>query len=670
MARTEHDSALSLGWGSLPEGMGAAPPPDVPMLDLAGSGPLPADLPEAPRASSTAGRRWQDEPAAIWLDGDVLMCACPDCRAPMTIRLWLMAADCWQCGTSIELTRQQQREAERLLRERAEAAAASAVRPPPAPVERQAEPAAARREAPQAEPPVVDAPAAAESAPQPSGRRRAPAATPMQAKLRQLSQFGSARVWLSEFFRDMPAWLISLILHVVALTLLGLFYLETPKDEPDILLSLAPAFERREGGDTEQVDPREIVKFDIPIPEKDQPKNEEQRRAMILADQEARELRLNPEARPPQLPELARVREAVASMGDPTRTFAARDPRLRVEVVTREGGTTLTEAAVARGLRWMSKHQNADGSWSLNAFHRGGDCNGRCGGGGSLRSDPAGTALVLLPFLGAGQTHETGIYKDVVAKGLRWLVEQQAADGDLRGNSQGNAGMYAHGQAAIVLCEAYSMTGDEYFREPAQKSIDFIVKAQHPAGGWRYSPGEAGDTSVVGWQLMALQSARAARLNVPQETLELAGQFLDSVASRDGSLYAYQKGRAPTHVMTAEALLCRMYLGWTTRDSGLVRGVDYLVRDYLPSRNEHNLYYWYYATQVMHHVGGPQWDKWNGHMRDILVQTQEREGHPAGSSHDGNGGRLYATALATCTLEVYYRHAPIFRQLDLSENRP
>ena len=52
------------------------------------------------------------------------------------------------------------------------------------------------------------------------------------------------------------------------------------------------------------------------------------------------------------------------------------------------------------------------------------------------------------------------------------------------------------------------MTGDEQFRIPAQKAIDFIVKSQHPKGGWRYRPGEEGDTSVVGWQLMALKSVK------------------------------------------------------------------------------------------------------------------------------------------------------------------
>jgi hypothetical protein len=275
-----------------------------------------------------------------------------------------------------------------------------------------------------------------------------------------------------------------------------------------------------------------------------------------------------------------------------------------------------------------------------------------------------------LPFLGAGQTHQTGIYKDTVAQGLRWLLEVQAGSGDLRGNSSGNSGMYAHGQGAIVLCEAYALTRDEQLRDAAQRSINFIVEAQHGAGGWRYHPGDKGDTSVLGWQLMAMQSARAAELDVPLEALDLSSIYLDSVQYDDGSRYAYQPNRRPTHVMTAEALLCRMYLGWTKEFAGLDQGVRYLSREHMPNKDGTNFYYWYYSTQVLHHFGGRAWKKWNLVMRDILVRSQKKRGHEAGSwdpegGHASQGGRLYSTALAVCTLEVYYRHAPIFRQLEL-----
>jgi hypothetical protein len=340
-------------------------------------------------------------------------------------------------------------------------------------------------------------------------------------------------------------------------------------------------------------------------------------------------------------------------------------------MVTSEGGTTLTEAAVARGLKWLTNHQNHDGSWSLSGFHRAGDCN--CSGDGAYHTRSPGTALAMLPYLGAGQTHLAGRYKGTVSRGLRWLIQNQGEDGDLRAGANGNEGMYTHGQATIVLCEAFAMTGDEELRVPAQRAVDFILQAQYNDGGWRYQPGpksQRGDTSVVGWQLMALQSARAANLTVPDEAWGMADLYFDGVQHRDGALYSYQSRGSPTPAMTAEALLCRMYLGWTKDRPGLVHGVQWLSENHPPSASDTNIYYWYYATQVLHHYGGQEWEEWNLRMRDILVNSQAKSGHEAGSwnprgDHASAGGRIYMTALAICTLEVYYRHLPIFRQIEL-----
>jgi hypothetical protein len=219
------------------------------------------------------------------------------------------------------------------------------------------------------------------------------------------------------------------------------------------------------------------------------------------------------------------------------------------------------------------------------------------------------------------------------------------------------------------------MAGDEKLRVAAQKAIDFIVQAQHEGGGWRYQPGEKGDTSVLGWQLMALQSGRVAGLTTPESTFALADQFLDSVQARNfrrGDIpgYAYQPGKPVSRAMTAEALLCRMYNGWTEENPDLQEDVAWLAEHHLPRENVPDMYYWYYGTQVFHHVGGVRWEQWNRRMRDILVDIQVRRGPDAGSwpllgHYDSTGGPIYTTSLGACTLEVYYRHLPIFRQIKL-----
>ncbi len=641
----------------------------VPTFDLEADDPLPFDLqtlngapgvgprqaPKLPPADMVPGTTvgGATQTGSIWLDGDVLMCACPDCRAPMSIRLWLMVADCWNCGTSIELSEEQQREAERLMRRRETeiqdrrkervTPQPAAARPTPASRGPVAQKSARRPESPSRPPALPTNGHAAPPRPTAPVRPARPAAPTYQRR-----PFQS---WLA----DTPAWLISLVVHLIFITLLGLFTFGTPEEPRFITLSTSVSREVVEGDNTQPMDPSHELAFDLPLPKDTNLEDSEVRDALIRADQDAKELRLAEDAASPFLPNVEHVKDKLRSSDFSDRTLAARDPRIRTVLVTQEGGTTLTEAAVARGLRWLAKQQKADGRWVLD---------------GGLKSDPAATALALLPFLGAGQTHLTGKYQKEVAGGLRWLLEHQRENGDLAAGSAGNSHMYAHGQAAIVLCEAFATTGDEQLRIPAQKAIDFIVQAQHPAGGWRYQPGQAGDTSVLGWQLMALQSARAANLTVPPATLENASHFLDSVSSHDGSRYAYVKGQGPTEVMTAEALLCRMYLGWTLSDYGLSQGVDWLAENHLPSDRQTNLYYWYYGTQVFHHVGGENWEKWNVRIRDILVNSQEKRGDLAGSwapqhHHDRPGGRIYATAIAVCTLEVYYRHVPIFRQIDL-----
>ena len=81
---------------------------------------------------------------------------------------------------------------------------------------------------------------------------------------------------------------------------------------------------------------------------------------------------------------------------------------------------------------------------------------------------------------------------------------------------------------------------------------------------------------------------------------------------------------------------------------------------------DRDVYYWYYATQVLHHLEGDYWEKWNRVMRQALPEDQIHGGKEEGSwDPDGDrwgnyGGRLYTTCLSTYMLEVYYRHLPIY----------
>ena len=71
-------------------------------------------------------------------------------------------------------------------------------------------------------------------------------------------------------------------------------------------------------------------------------------------------------------------------------------------------------------------------------------------------------------------------------------------------------------------------------REPVQNAIRFIEGAQHPEhGGWRYVPGEESDTSVSGWQLMALKSAQLAGVEVSAEVISRVSHWLETAQAAD-----------------------------------------------------------------------------------------------------------------------------------------
>ncbi|HWB11824.1 MAG TPA: prenyltransferase/squalene oxidase repeat-containing protein [Pirellulales bacterium] len=347
--------------------------------------------------------------------------------------------------------------------------------------------------------------------------------------------------------------------------------------------------------------------------------------------------------------------------------FGGRGSGMRKALAGSFGGTRQTERAVAAALNWIARHQNRDGSWSLGQFSR--QCKDRtCTGPGSAHAEAAATAMGLLPFLAAGQTHKSkGPYRATISSGLYWLVQHQAMDGNLSGGAHT---MYSHGLATITLCEAYGLTRDEHIGEAAQRAVRFIERAQHSRGGWRYSPGDEGDTSVVGWQVMALKSAQMAGLSVQPATFGGAKEFLKSCSSGNyGGLFGYVPGSGPTPTLTAVGLLCNQYLGAKRDDKLMIEGVDLLMHN-LPTLQTRNGYYWYYATQVMHNLPGPQWDTWNRQMRRLLIENQAKEGCAQGSwdpsrpmrdPWDDVGGRLMTTSLSCLTLEVYYRYLPLYK---------
>ncbi len=350
---------------------------------------------------------------------------------------------------------------------------------------------------------------------------------------------------------------------------------------------------------------------------------------------------------------------------------------------TGKAGGKASQKAVDYGLEWLHRHQDDDGHWSSHDFAA--HCTAaKCTGEGEMVHDIGCTGLALLAFLGAGNTPNSGKYKNDVKKGLKYLVEVQDKESGCFGQPNSHSSfIYDHALATLSMTEGFGLSQWPTLKEPAQKGLNFINAARNPYKAWRYTypPNGDNDMSVTGWMVMCLKSAEDFGLNVDHAGLDGAKLLIDEMTDENSWRTGYiQKGglsarepraeekwpAAKTESITAVALLCRIFMGEEPDKSAAVKGgADRLLKQ-LPLWDEKegtiDFYYWYYGSYAMYQIGGSEWDKWQQKMLDAVVKSQRQEGCEQGSwdpQYDpwgARGGRVYSTAIMTLCMEVYYRY--------------
>lgn len=333
--------------------------------------------------------------------------------------------------------------------------------------------------------------------------------------------------------------------------------------------------------------------------------------------------------------------------------YGGRSDQGKKKALRRFGGSTATETAVLKALRWLKKTQNADGSWSQ-----------------SQKDAMAG--LGLLTFLAHGETPLSEEFGMTVQKAMQFLADRMMAVPD--SSQAGLTRAYSNGIATYALSEAYGLTKIPFLKAAMEKGLGFIVRGQQSNGGfdYNYKKGARWDLSVTGWQIQAMKAGYVAGADISglMEGIDKGVSFLKNVSYKDGK-FGYSSPGSGSWGMQGAGTLCLQLIGEGSSKEARA-GVENISDndkvvwndngDYKSSSNP--AYNWYYETQAMFHAGQNYWRKWNKNFSDILVARQKQDGHwecPGKATDKPEYDPWYTTTLCCLSLQVYYRYLPTYK---------
>jgi len=331
-------------------------------------------------------------------------------------------------------------------------------------------------------------------------------------------------------------------------------------------------------------------------------------------------------------------------------SFAAPKIPRTVDTSGVEFVTPATQEAIERGLAYLARQQNPDGSF---------------GSGTVFSHNIAVTSLSGIAFLSAGNTPGRGKYGLQVDRALRYILDHVGPNGFITARDTSPHGpMYDHGFATLFLAEVYGMSPTAELRDKLALAVKLIINTQNRQGGWRYQPvrGEA-DISATVCQIMALRAARNSGLFVPKDTVDACVQYVQKCQVSDGGFrYQLDPAVSPSAFPRSAAALVSLYSAGVYEGRTIKRGLEYL-ENFTPTgevfRHENNYFYGhYYAVQAMWHAGGDHWNRWYPAIREELLLRQM----PGEGSWPDSVCHEYGTAMACIILQMPNQYVPIFQR--------
>lgn len=365
------------------------------------------------------------------------------------------------------------------------------------------------------------------------------------------------------------------------------------------------------------------------------------------------------------------VTVAVAGGGLPGIVSARCDPADRLKRIRESGGVEACEDVVVKSLNWLKSQQSSDGSW----------------GDGPYKA--ALTGITLLSFLSHCETPMSENYGVEVLNGITYLCNL-AKNSKYTSSTPGDRAVcYDHAVATYALCEAYTFCKQmnipklEALEEAAIKSVQAILDAQQPNGGWGYFYKDTNiDSSVVAWNIQALKAADHSRLPIKttsrkgsiKKALSDAGKYMKTCATPDGR-FKYQAADATFRPAMIGVGILSLQMTGNASSTEARKALDNIKKDYATPINWSNndpttdLYNQYYIVQAAMNRQGDVWDTYNKSFRDGLIKLQGGDGKfnkPGYNQHgswnvvsqNNKAADIYRQGLATLTMAVYYRFLP------------
>ncbi len=315
------------------------------------------------------------------------------------------------------------------------------------------------------------------------------------------------------------------------------------------------------------------------------------------------------------------------------------------------GVTPQTKAAIDKGLAYLARTQDRQGSWSNK--------------GGFGEYPVAMTGLAGVAFLMDGNTTTQGRYAPQVDRAANYMLRSTSSSGMLVRGDLDSRPMYGHGFGMLFLGELHGMTDDVTRAEQIQRvlssGVQLTARAQSRLGGWIYTPDSRGDEgSVTITQLQALRSARNAGVAVPKAVIDQAMEYLNISQNTDGGIRYTAGSAGPSRPPLAAAAICCWYNAGEYKNPKAERALEYAKKVLKPDVpiGGHDYYAHLYMAQALYIGRDPTWDEYYAKRRDLLLSQQQDDGAWFG---DGVGD-VYGTAIALTILQLPFNVLPIMQR--------